>query len=350
MSVGVVAPLVAPLAERQPYGNHIFLCDLARGLAGRGHEVTVYAAEGSRLPGQRIEAIPVDPRITGRFLLLRDNDSGEAQAMAQAFARLFDAVRRHGHDAVSQHAFDREAIDAACGLPVLHTLHLPPLQQAVVAAVARCEDPFCTVSSACAELWRRAAGRAVAIMPNGVPDGPASACGDVRPVAIMAGRIAREKGIACAIRCARRAGLAPWVIGEIYDERYFAEQVRPLLGDAHPIPVRFVPTMARDALRDLMGHAAVTLMPVEWDEPFGLVAAEAQLAGCPVVGYRRGALPEVIEHGVTGYLADAADEEALVAGIHLARRLDRSRIHRRALQRFGMAACLDRYERALSAL
>ncbi|HSN19978.1 MAG TPA: hypothetical protein VLS49_04830, partial [Usitatibacter sp.] len=62
MRIGVVAPLAAPLGERHPYGNHVFLCDLARGLAARGHDVVVYAAERSRVPGVKLVPVAVDPR------------------------------------------------------------------------------------------------------------------------------------------------------------------------------------------------------------------------------------------------------------------------------------------------
>ena len=115
MRIGVVAPLVAPLAERQPYGNHVFLCDLARGLASRGHDVVVYAAERSRVPGVALSRVAVDPRARGRFTLLGDAGEVEARLMDEAFARLFERARRQGHDVLSQHAFDRGAL--ACAPP-----------------------------------------------------------------------------------------------------------------------------------------------------------------------------------------------------------------------------------------
>jgi glycosyltransferase involved in cell wall biosynthesis len=344
MRIGVVAPLVAPLAERQPYGNHVFLCDLARGLASRGHEVVVYAAERSRVPGIALTRVAVDPRVRGRFALLGDTGELETRLMDEAFARLFERARRHGHDVLTQHAFDRGALACCADIPTLHTLHLPPMRPAMVEAARATPAALGTGSGACARLWRDATGREVVALPNGVPDMHLPGC-TPKPSAVIAGRISREKGTAAAIRVARRAGLVPLVVGEIYDEAYFRSEVVPEMGG-----VALVPTVPREELRAMMACASVTLMPVEWDEPFGLVAAESQLAGCPVAGYRRGALPEVVEEGVGGHLVTPGDEDALVAAIPAALRLDRARIRREARERFGMDACVERYERELARL
>ncbi len=341
LRIAVVAPLVAALRERQPYGNHIFLADLARGLAARGHHVVVYAARGSRVHGVVVREVDVEQAARGRFALLHGHEREASRAMAAAFERLFASVAADGCDVVSQHAFDAEAIEAAAGLPALHTLHLPPMRPEVVAAARGCDAALASVSRHCAAAWRAATGRAVAALPNGVPDLPMPRVG-VRPIAICAGRISREKGIATALRVARRAGLEPWIVGEIYDPEYFEAEVVPVLGDA-----RLLPACPREEVRAMMAGASVTLMPVAWEEPFGLVAVEAQMAGCPVAGYRRGALPEVVEDGVGGCLAEADDEDGLVAAIDRARRLDRGRMRALARARFGMAACLDRYEREL---
>jgi len=106
----------------------------------------------------------------------------------------------------------------------------------------------------------------------------------------------------------------------------------------------------REELFQLMARCAVLLMPVRWDEPFGLVAAEAQMAGCPVVGYRRGALPEVVPHGLGGWLVQPDDERALVLAVHLARGLDRDSIRRRARRELGVEPMIDAYERELMRL
>lgn len=98
----------------------------------------------------------------------------------------------------------------------------------------------------------------------------------------------------------------------------------------------------------MMAGTAVTVCAVRWDEPFGLVAAEAQMAGCPVAGYRRGALPEVVEGGVGGILVDPDDIDALSGAIRDCLTLDRQLVRASARRRLGLEAALDRYEVALA--
>jgi glycosyltransferase involved in cell wall biosynthesis len=343
LSIAIVAPLVAPLSDAHPYGNQHFVCDLARGLRARGHEVVVYAAAGSQVPGVTVETFAVAPGAQRRFVLLRASGTAEADAMQRAFDGLFARLVRRGHDVVSQHAFDREAFAGCRGMRALHTLHLPPMRSDMVTAVRDCDNMLASVSHICAALWRSAVARPVLALPNGVPDFAPPVATAIDAVAIVAGRISREKGIAAAVRVARAAGLRPLIAGEIYDRDYFRDEVEPLLA-GEPI----VSTMPRRALAAAMARAAVTLMPIEWDEPFGLVAAEAQCAGCPVLGYRRGALPEVVPDGVGGFLVDPGDEVALVAAVERARSLDRARIRNSARRRFSMSACVRRHETALA--
>jgi len=89
-------------------------------------------------------------------------------------------------------------------------------------------------------------------------------------------------------------------------------------------------------------------MPVDWDEPFGLVAAESQVAGCPVVGYARGALPEVVPQGTGGVLVTPGDEDALVDAIPVAQALDRLTIREDARDRFDLSAMMDAHEELLA--
>jgi len=91
----------------------------------------------------------------------------------------------------------------------------------------------------------------------------------------------------------------------------------------------------------------VTICAVRWDEPFGMVAAEAQMAGCPVAAYGRGAMPEVVEEGVSGFLAEPDDVDALTRAVGSCLALDRAAVRASAQRRLGLEAALDQYEIAL---
>jgi glycosyltransferase involved in cell wall biosynthesis len=161
--------------------------------------------------------------------------------------------------------------------------------------------------------------------------------GPVRPVALIAGRISPEKGIEDGVAAARLAGLEPLAVGGDYDPAYRAR----LAG------VEIRPPLPRRELWRLMAECAVTLMPVKWEEPFGLVAAEAQVAGCPVAAYARGALPEVVGEGAGGFLAQPDDVEDLARAIRSCLELDRASVRAQARDRLLLDRSLDAYEEAL---
>jgi len=97
-----------------------------------------------------------------------------------------------------------------------------------------------------------------------------------------------------------------------------------------------------------MARSAVTVCAIRWEEPFGMVAAEAQMAGCPVAAYRRGALPEVVEEGVSGFLAAPDDVEDLARAIVKCLALDRKEVRASAQRRLGLEGMLNGYEAAMS--
>jgi glycosyltransferase involved in cell wall biosynthesis len=333
--VAVVASLVTPLLPVQAGGAQAFLSDLARGLAGRGHAVTLYCAAGSDLPGVELVQIPVAAAVARALVMPAGAPAGPVPELARAFEALFAELRSQGADAVSQHAFDAEAIELAEGLPVVHTLHLPPLVPAVVAAARATSSRLATVSESCRREWSKVGVDAM-LLPDGVPDWEPEP-GPVEPLALIAGRISPEKGIEDGIAAARLAGLEPLVVGDAYDPVYRAR----LTG------AEIRPPVARRELWRLMARSAVTLLPVKWEEPFGLVAAEAQVAGCPVAAYARGALPEVVGEGAGGFLARPDDVADLARAIARCLELDRASVRAQARERLLLDRSLDAYEEAL---
>jgi glycosyltransferase involved in cell wall biosynthesis len=323
---------VTPLAEAQLGGAQAFATDLARALAQRGHRVLLYAAEGSDVGGVDLRPVPTGDLSAG--LVRPSGHPAQLPAVREAFRLCFELVRADGAQAVSQHGFDREAIEEADSLPmlVLHTLHLPPISAPVIAAARGSRATFVTVSQALGRLWRDA-GVPVDVVLNGVPvfdTEPAP----VEPWALVPGRVSPEKATHVAIRAARAAGLEPQVAGAIYDAGYARR---------HGIVSRH---LDRAELWRLMGRCTVTLMPVDWEEPFGLVAAESQMAGTPVVAYARGGLPEVLGRA-GGILVEPGDEAAFVAAIARARDLDRGAVRESAVRRLDIGRTAAGYERLL---
>ena len=334
-----MASPVTPLRPAQPGGAQAMVCDLATGLARRGHDVELYCAEGSEVPGARLVTVP-PPRDAERALVMPLGAAPPpAPGVAMAIREMLDAIASRAPDVISQHAFDAPAFEGSHGVPILHTLHMPPLVPAVVAA-ARAIDArsLATVSASCLAAWRAAGVEVGRVLRNGVEAEAETGVDAPERVALVAGRISPEKGIEDAIAAARATGLPVRLAGAHYDPDYEVD----LRG------VEVLGQLTRRDLRQVMARSAVTICAVRWEEPFGLVAAEAQMSGCPVAAYRRGAMPEVIEEGVGGYLATPDDVRDLANAIKRCLTLDRGEVRAGAIRRLGLEGALDGYEEALA--
>ena len=163
------------------------------------------------------------------------------------------------------------------------------------------------------------------------------------------GRMSPEKGPDRAIAIAKRLGIPLKMAAKVdaADKAYFHAEIEPLLD--HPL-IEFVGEISDQQKSEFLGGAEALLFPIEWPEPFGLVSIEAMACGTPVVAYRYGAAPEVIDNGVTGFVVDS--EDAAVEAVLAARTLDRRMVRRGFDRRFSATAMargyLDLYAERLS--
>ena len=292
------------------------------------------------MPGVDLVEIPVAPGADQALMMPGSKDEPEASpVIRRAFELLFKELRRLGADVVSQHAFDAEAIEMSDGLPVLHTLHMPPISNRVLGEVLKSRAAFATVSESCRRAWATAGAGQVGVIRNGVPIFTVEEV-PIRKDALLAGRLSPEKGFEDGIAAARAIGLRPVVVGVPYDRSYQLDLSLAVV----------LPPQPRSRLWQLMAGASVTLLPVHWDEPFGMVGAEAQMAGCPVAGYSRGGLVEIVEPGVSGFLTEPDDVKGLAEAALAATKLDRVAVRESAMNRLGLDASLDAYEAALAAV
>jgi glycosyltransferase involved in cell wall biosynthesis len=347
-----MAPLVTAIREPQRGGSQAFVSDLARGLTGRGHEVHVYAASGSDIPGVEVIDTGVDPdSLAGTLYRAFESAAGEpaaaASAAESAFATAYTTMREIRYDVIHNHAFDAPAVRLATALqaPVVHTLHLPP-DKAVAAAVhevARRGRPpaVAAVSAFQANAWRSIVS-VEAILPPYPPTSVIPWSGTAGKGALFAGRLSPEKGAAEAIDIARAAGVPIDVYGDVYDAGYSREQIDPRR--AWP-DVTVHDAVPRARLWEAMARAAVVLYPARWDEPFGLAAAEAQACGTPVIAFSRGGLGEVIVDGVTGFLVAPDDARAAAGAVPKAAGISRPACREHAEGRLDIELSLDAHER-----
>jgi glycosyltransferase involved in cell wall biosynthesis len=364
MRIALIAPLVSPIAPPYLGGAQALLADLAAGLARRGHQVTLFAASGSAIPAVTVRDLGIDssqltparfdgPPPPGTVAGATNLPDPSFFPSAHAFLRVFSQLQQEvdNFDLVHAHAFDWPAFAygalIAAQRPMLHTLHLPavsPSINAVLRELHQMGNPtrLLTVSRACANTYVPYAPMH-AIIPNGIdtdaiPFGPTA---DPEGFLLFAGRITPEKGVVEAIEIARRAGKRLLLAGGIYDAAYMNERVRPLLtGNVEYLGLRQQADLWR-----LMSRASALLFPIGWDEPFGLVAAEALAAGCPVIAFARGALPEILTEGETGFLIPPGNLDAAARAVARVPALSRAVCRARAVQHFSQARMLDEYER-----
>jgi glycosyltransferase involved in cell wall biosynthesis len=348
MKVAIAAPLVSAIREPQRGGSQAFVCDLARGLVARGHDVDLYCASGSEVPGVHVIDTDVDPEALSATLFRASGPAvGGLAAAEAAFAAVYERMHSVDCDVVHNHAFDAPAISLASGLraPVVHTLHLPPdagVAKALREAAGSERAPTVAgVSASQAAAWRRVVA-VDAILPPFVPTRSIRYSLSAGEGAVFAGRLSPEKGAVEAIEIARAAGLTIDVYGDAYDANYAEEQIDPRRSDPGVVIHRGVP---RAALWEVMAHAAVVLCPARWEEPFGMVAAEAQACGTPVVAYRRGALDEVILDGETGFLVAPDDAVGAAEAVRKAAALSRSYCREHAVSELDLELSLDAHER-----
>jgi glycosyltransferase involved in cell wall biosynthesis len=331
-----IALLAAPMVPVPPVaygGTERVVAALATELVRRGHDVTVYASGDSSVDGR---LVAVTPRALWPNGYQGDVSAHILRAVERCWrdADRFDIV--HSHVEGFGFPFARHS-----RVPVVSTLH----GRLDVAGMPDLIEEFDDIPLvALSESQRRWAPNAnwVGVVHNGLPLDDMPTASEAGDYLLFIGRVAHEKGVAEAVDLARRVGAPLKMAAKILErgERDLFEQVVvPAVAAGGVEFLGELPSSARDPL---YASARATLMLGGWPEPFGLVAIESLATGTPVIARRAGALPEIVEHGIDGYLVDDVAEAE--QAVRMLGRLDRRRIRRRALERFSASRMAERYE------
>ena len=336
-------PIREPFAgglESQTHG-------LAAELARRGHDVSLFAGPDTD-PALPVRLLGTDTFRPSPTAMADRNAPDEAWVIEHhAYLGLMLRLSRDADrfDLVHNNSLHHlpVAMAPAVRAPVLTSLHTPPLPMMESAlSLASSGSTFTAVSAFTANAWAHVVPSVV--VRNGV-DVSRWRRGDGGGPAVWSGRLVREKAPHDAIAACRRAGVPLVLAGPVHDRAYFDEQIAPHLGPA----VTYGGHLRHAELADLLGSASVALVTPAWDEPYGLVAAEAMACGTPVAGYARGGLPElVVDRG--GALVPPGDVDALAEAVLEARTLRRADVRRHAELECSLARMVDDYERVYAGL
>ncbi len=331
MHVALTAGPKLPVPPRLYGGIERIVDLLARGLTERGHQVTLLAHPDSdtagRLrpyPGQRSQ----HPWDTLRNSLHVGRLAVDAPDVVHSFGRL---------------AYLTPLLPL--GIPKIMSYQRDPTLSRIRMATRLARDDS-LIFTGCSEhiaeqIQPIAPSRAIY---NGVPverfDFQETVPDDA-PLVFL-GRIAPVKGTHRAVQVAQETGRRLVIAGNVPDlpgERaYFEHEVEPHIDDGQ---IRYVGPVDDEEKNELLGRAAAFLMPIDWEEPFGIVMAEAMACGTPVIGTRRGSVPEVVTQGETGFVCDSVDEMA--AAVERIPSLDRTACRRRCEAHFSARAIVDAY-------
>jgi glycosyltransferase involved in cell wall biosynthesis len=308
---------------------------LTEELVARGHEVTLFAA-GTSSTSARLEACSPAPLWSLRLAEPLAYRMLQAERLAE-LSPDFDVI--HCHDVLPWLLGDRMRA------PMLTTMHgrLDTEEARALLAVHR-EQNLVSISDAQRRPVEDLGLRWTATVYHGLELDELYRCGDGSGgYLLFLGRTASEKGPASAIRIATQAGMKLKIASRLSREEqdFFERTVEPLL--EHP-DVEWIGEQNDEQKAELLRNARALLLPIEWDEPFGLVFIEALACGTPVLSRPLGSLPEIVKDGVHGFLR-STDEELAEACAELDR-IDRRACRERALARFSVRAMTDAYENA----
>ena len=331
MRVLSVAYPFAPVTADPAGGAEQVLAQIDRALVAGGHRSTVVASEGSVTVGALLP-VPANDVVTDA---VRAETYGRVREITRA------AVDRGEADIVHLHGIDFAAYVPPPGVPTLVTLHMP-LDWYPAHALAP-ERPATWLNPVSQSQAARAPAGAQLLEPigNGVDCDLFAPSGPKADYALVLGRIAPEKGFHHALDAARAAGVTCLAAGQVFGypehQAYWHDEVDPRL-DAER---RFLGPVAGAAKRELIAVARCLLVPSTAPETSSLVAMEALASGTPVIAFRSGALPEIVEHGVTGLIVDDAEEMA--DAIRRIGDIDPVVCRRAACERFPLQRTTDAY-------
>jgi glycosyltransferase involved in cell wall biosynthesis len=340
MRIAQVAPLVESVPPPGYGGTERVVGYLTEELVSEGHDVTLFASGDSRTSAELVACAPRSLRLDENVTDQLAHQVVQLEAVAAA-AHRFDIIHWH----VDYFHFP---MSRRLGVPNVTTLHgrldLPDLQPVYDDFT---EMPVVSISND--QRIPLPQANWVATVHHGMPLDELLPHPQPGDYLAFLGRISPEKRADRAIEVARRADMPLRIAAKVdeADAEYFHTEIEPLLEQDH---VDFIGEIGPQEKNDFLGHAHALIFPIDWNEPFGLAMIEAMACATPVIAYRSGSVPEVIDEGVSGFLVD--DIEGATAAVGRLDEIDRAGVRAAFERRFNVARMahdyLEVYERLMA--
>jgi len=332
MRIAQLAPLAESVPPKLYGGTERVIAWLVDELVELGHDVTLFASGDSSTKAKLKAVWPRALRLGRRGV---DPNSARAlliEAIAES-AREFDVIHSHV-DWLPLPVLSRT------GVPFVTTMHgrldLPGLSD-VIGAFPKA--PFVSIS----DNQRRPLPDAnwIATIPHGLPKNLFRPSYEAGPYLAFLGRLTAEKGPEAAIHIARAVGMPLRIAAKLprAEAAYFKKKLEPQIDGKK---IELVGEVDEVRKQPFLAGAAALLFPIDWPEPFGLVMIEAMACGTPVIAFRSGSVPEVVEDGITGFIVDG--EEQAIRAVKELGQLDRRVVRARFEERFAASRMAKEYE------
>jgi glycosyltransferase involved in cell wall biosynthesis len=342
MRIGMIAPPWFPLPPTGYGGIELVVSLLTEGLVKAGHDVTLFASGDSETRARLsyvFERAPSEQIATAGHLEIIHG------LEAYTMARQFDVI--HDHDGLASRAMGA-LVYRLVGTPVVATLH-GPADRVTQEMLGTLRDALRFI--AISDYQRRGFPdlHFVGTVPNAIEVDKHPFSAEKDDYLLFLGRMTADKGAHTAVEVARRLDARLIMAGklnEAAEHEYYRSEVEPHLTER----IYFRGEVDTSTKLELYKKARCTLFPIQWPEPFGLVMIESMAAGTPVVAFRQGSVPEVIEHGRTGFIVETVDE--MVEAVGRVGEIDPEECRRVAVARFGVesfvASHVEAYTRMLN--
>ncbi len=329
MKIGMIAPVWYPIPPPGYGGIELVVNLLVEGLKERGHDVTLFASGDSKTEAKLVSSCDVAP----------------SAEIGQVYPDLLHAltayVRAGDFDIIHDHSgMIGPALGAFSKTPVLHTLHGPATPEAKKLYGML---NFGIYFNAISEFQRKKFGdlNFVDTIYNAIDLKEYVFREEKEDYLLFLGRMNPEKGAHLAVEIAKRLGRKLLLVTKMVEpaeKQYFETEVKPRLTSNVEIMGEVDPATKAE----LFAKAYCTLVPIQWPEPFGLVLIESLATGTPVIAMRNGAVPEIVEDGLNGFIVDTIDE--MVASVGKVADISPRYCRASVEKRFGTERMLENYE------